>query len=718
MVAKMILPFLGGAPAVWNTSLFFFQLVLLAGYIYAHFASSWLGIQRHALLHLGIVFSALFVLPIAVPADWFVSSSDAEPVKLVLSILFAVIGLPFFVLAAGSPLLQKWFSSTDHSAAGDPYFLYAASNLGSMIGVLAYPFFLEPYFKLPEQSWVWFLGYLGLLLLTTACVVSLLSAKDGVRQGPAKGKSVSRPQSQVATSSPMSLRRARWVLLSFAPSSLLLGVTNYVTTDLASAPLFWIGPLALYLLSFVLAFATQSAAVHAFTVRRQAFLLSAAAVTFLAKATNPLWILVPLHVLAFFVTALVCHGELAKDRPKASLLTEFYVWISIGGVLGGCFNTLIAPVVFRGTEEYPLAMVAAALVRPYLDQNQRLPLKRWLDVLLPCGFGVTIVALVLVSQGSIVVPLRIAHIAVFGVSGVVCLAFAYRPIRFGLGIAAALLACSLYTGPFGDALRADRSFFGVYRTVVDSDGKFHYLLHGTTVHGMQSLDPKKRLQPSSYFHATGPAGQVFRVFSNGHSFGRIGVVGLGVGSLACHGTSEQSFTFYEVDPAVERIARDTRFFTFLRECPPQMSVEIGDARISLARAPPSQYDLFVLDAFSSDAIPIHLLTREALQLYLSKLKSDGILLFHISNRYLDLSKVLDQLAASLNLVALIQYDGSVSEVEETEGKSPSLWVVMARERETLAPFLSDARWKLLEGRSRVAPWTDSYSNIWQVLTWN
>jgi spermidine synthase len=720
MIAKMILPYLGGTPAVWNTSLFFFQALLLAGYVYAHLASEWLRIRPHAFLHLALVLGALLALPIAVRSEWF-TSADLQPGATVLSVLFVTVGLPFFVLSAGSPLLQKWFANSNHSDAGDPYFLYAASNLGSMVGLAAYPLWLEPYFGLAEQSRVWLYGYLALVFLVSTCVFLLTrSHKPAVEvkwvgsEGSPKDISAMRQAGNWRSG----FREARWVLLAFAPSSLLLGVTAYVTTDIASAPLFWIVPLALYLLSFVIAFSRNAAAAHPLFVRRQPFLLTAAAVTLFAKATSPVWLLLPLHLLAFSVTALVCHGELAKDRPPPNRLTEFYVWISLGGVLGGCFNALVAPALFKGVEEYPLAMIVAALMRPPLDGRKPARLTQWLDVVLPCILALLALPLLVGSQQHGLLPPRATHLLIFGASGILCLASARRPLRFAVAIAAVMFVSSLYTGPFGAAVHSARSFFGVYKTVQSREQQAHILFHGSTVHGIQNLDPEKRLQPSSYFHPSGPAGQVFKTFANNRPKAQIAIVGLGVGSLACHARRDHSVTFYEIDPLVERIARNPQLFTFLRDCPPLINVEIGDARISLGEAPARHYDLFVLDAFSSDAIPIHLLTREAIELYLSKLKDDGILLFHISNRYFDLSPVLGEAAASLKLTTLIQHDSSLSDVEARDGKVASRWVVMARATELLSPFIGDGRWQRLDGQPQGALWSDDYSNVLRVLRWN
>ena len=719
MVAKMILPLMGGTPAVWNMSLLFFQACLLGGYLYAHCASIWFGTMRHALIHLIVLVSALLFLPISIPVHWF-AVPGRDPATLVLSVLFVSIGFPFFVLAAGGPLLQKWFAQSQHSAAGDPYFLYAASNLGSIVGLVAYPVFWESNFTLAEQNRFWLYGYLTLLVLTSGCALlslrsltSMTNRKRREGENPGKTGSLAVPNRGAVTL----VRRLRWLVLSFVPSSLLLGVTLHVTTDVVSAPLFWILPLALYLVSFVFAFASRSWAAHPFVVRRQAFLLLGTALTVFVRATTPVLIVLPLHLLSFFVTALVCHGELAKDRPEPRYLTEFYLWNSIGGVLGGLFNALLAPLVFKGVLEYPLAMIVAAFIRPYVGEKRDTPLNRCLDFLLPAVLGLFAVVIVLGSKNATFLSPYNAYLLIFGVSGVVCLSFSYRPMRFGLGLAAVMFASTLFTGPFGEVLHADRSFFGVYRTMVDNSGKNHLLFHGTTVHGAQSVDAQRRLQPNSYYHRTGPAGQVFNILANTQGEGNVAVVGLGTGTLACYGTQGQKFTFYEIDPLVEQIARDPKLFTYLRDCPPKSEVVIGDARISLGNAPNNHYHLLILDAFSSDVIPTHLLTQEAMKLYVSKIAPDGILLFHISNRYMDLAPVLDRLASTLKLVALIQADSRVTEAQREEGKSPSRWVIMARQKEILSLLLADPRWRLLDGRLGGDLWTDDYSDVLRVIYW-
>ena len=716
LAAKMILPYVGGVPAVWNTCLFFFQGFLLLGYLYAHFGTLWLGVRRETLLHLGVALCGVFFLPIVFSWDPF-NAPNQNPALLVLTALTVSVAFPFFVLAAGSPLLQRWFAATGHPDAADPYFLYAASNLGSIAGLLAYLLVFEPFFTLGEQSGLWFGGYVALVVLITVCAAA--SRAFAVTPPKMEDKQEPRFAAPVSESNEEYLgfaRRARWVALSFAPSSLLLGVTTYITTDLASVPLFWILPLTLYLLSFVAAFARRNLASLPFVVHRQGFLLSAAAITFFIQTTQFAWLIVPIHLLAFFATALVCHGQLAKGRPQVEHLTEFYLWISVGGLLGGFFNSLLAPMIFKRVEEYPLAMIAAVLLRPYLEQSREKANLR--DIVLPCCLGVGLLVLILASRESDLLRPRFVNPLIWGLAGVACLSFARRPIRFGLGLGAVMLATYASTGPYKAAVFRERSFFGVYRVLIDRDETHHYLLNGTTLHGVQNLDSKSRLTPTAYYYSNGPIGQVFEVFSRTHPAGRIAIVGLGAGGLSCHGASGQSFTFYEIDPLVEQISRDARLFTFLRDCPPQNRIEIGDAGLSLAKAPDHYYHLFVLDAFSSDAIPTHLLTQEALSLYLAKLAPDGILVFHISNRFFNLAPILGRAALSMGLIGLVRDDFRITDAQIAKGATPSRWAIMGRDKAVLGEFTKDPRWKTLETRGGVTLWTDSYSNVLKVFLWN
>ena len=716
MIARMILPFAGGSPEVWNTSVLFFQLTLLLGYLYAHFAGAWLGKGRHGLVHLLLLVAGILFLPVAIPADWF-TPQRANPTITILIALFCSIGLPFFVLSASAPLLQEWFSKTNEPVARDPYFIYAASNFGSMLGLLAYLLFFERWLLLTQQASFWLFGYLALVCGTAGCI--LLSVRlSGQTENRPGGVAVNTREGSTAIGIPFReitlARRLRWLCWSFVPSSLLLGVTTHITTDIASAPLFWVLPLALYLLAYVVAFAHGRWATHAFLVRRQAFLLLAAALTVLLQATTPVMIILPLHLLAFFATALLCDGQLAQDRPEPAHLTEFYLWIAFGGMLGGLFNTILAPMLFRSVLEYPLAMTAAAFLRPYVPGANRRRWDRSLDLLLPIGLLVTAVSLMRLTEGAALPQLN-ARLFSFAIPGMICLSFAYRPLRFGLGLSALLLASLIAHHPLGKTLYQARSFFGVYRVIDQGDTPRHVLFHGTTAHGAQNLN--SRLEPISYYHRTGPAGQLLRVAAQIQPRANIAIVGLGTGALACHGAPTQKFTFFEIDPLVERIARDDRLFTYLRDCPPEVSVVIGDARLSLAKVPDSYYDFLILDAFSSDVIPTHLVTLEAIKLYLAKTTPDGIILIHISNRYMDLVPIFDRLAQTLNLAAYLRNDFEITPEEENEGKVTSRWIVLSRSRESLGKFV-DHNWITVRGQFNGDLWTDDFTDILRVIRWH
>ena len=715
MVAKMILPLLGGSPAVWNTCLLFFQGCLLIGYAYAHYASSWLGIKRHAWIHLGLVFAAMLTLPIALPMQWFARPTD-NPSELVLGSLTVSIGFPFLVITAGGPLLQKWFAQCRHSAARDPYFLYAASNAGSLVGLLAYPILLEPHLTLSQQSRYWLYGYVALSTLIALCWLAFLRSGSG-RVEPTVNDLIETSQARDGKITISVKRRLRWVFWSFVPSSMLCGVTTYITTDVVAAPLLWVISLAAYLFSFIVVFNGARWVTGALMVRSQAFLLLGAALTIAMNATSPAYLVLPVHLLAFLTTAMICHGRLAEDRPPVIYLTDFYLWISVGGVLGGLFNALLAPQIFDGVYEYPLMMIAAAVTRPFVVTANGSAARQKMDWLLPLLLYAAMGVLITFSRTVPALARANLSLMIFGITGIICLSFAYRPVRFGMGFIALFLIAAIFPKPQGQELFRGRSFYGAYRATYDARNNRYLLFHGTTIHGAQNAEPSKRLKPSTYYHSTSPVGQVLTASARNGSAHNIAVVGLGAGALACHGAGGQSFTFYEIDPLVERIARDEDLFTFMRDCPPKIDVVIGDARLSLASTPDRHFDIFVLDAFSSDVIPVHLLTREAIELYLRKTAFDGVLLIHISNRYMDLAPVLDRLAKELNLVALIQDDFNLPAELSAEGKTASRWILLARDHHSVGRFTHETGWRQLDGNRGGDLWTDEYSNVLKILHW-
>jgi hypothetical protein len=710
MFAKMILPLLGGTPAVWNTAMLFFQAVLLGGYLYAHASIAWLGVRRQAAVHLLVVALPLLVLPISVPSGW-VPPNQGQTVWL-LVLLTVSLGPAFFVVSSTAPLLQSWFSTTRHRSSGDPYFLYAASNLGSMLSLLAYPLIVESRLRLADQTRIWTVGYGLFVVLIAGCAVAVWRRTRTEDRAAA----TDRP-AEVSVSEPLTLvRRLRWIALAFVPSSLMLGVTTYLTTDIASVPLLWIVPLSLYLLSFILVFSPTLARSRGPLVRVLPLFLLALGVVVLLKATGPTWLMIPLHLCAFFAAAVVLHGELSRDRPSTRHLTQFYLWIAVGGVLGGLFNALIAPVVFNSVVEYSVAIVLAALLMPSYSSNPAHSKKDRFDLALPIGVGLLAVALALGGRAlGLSASEMIGRIIVIGLPVVLVLSFDRRPLRFGLGIAILLIVNAVPINTEDRVIYADRSFFSVHRVVEEPDGRYRELIHGNTIHGRQDLDSARRTTPLTYFHRAGPLGAVFSDVLGPADDLRVGIIGLGTGTMACYKRPGERWTFYEIDPQVERIARNARLFTFLRDCAPKANVVLGDARLKLASAPDEEYGVLVVDAFSSDSIPVHLVTREALALYRSKLSSDGVLMFHISNRYLDLRPVLANLAADAGMVAQVGEDFEGG--DDLEGRTPSVWVAMAQDRSTLAPLSDAPMWRPLPPDPHGSLWTDDFSNVLSVFKW-
>lgn len=709
MMGKMLLPVFGGAPAVWQTALVFFQAMLLAGYAYAHAVTQWLAPKPRLLLHACLLAAAAAVLPLSLKGITVTPemTSDYQAEHL-LWVLLRVVGLPFFVLSSTSPLLQRWFSTTSHHSAKDPYYLSVASNLGSFVALFAFPLCVEPSFVLNTASQGWRVGYGILCALLAVCAI-----RSGQWHPDADRKKVA------STDTPKSTirwrQRGEWVAMAAVPSSLMLGLTTFVTTEIASIPLLGILPLALYLATFIFAFAQK----RILSVRLLSAVLPYAvlclAFQIFTEVTHPILIIVALHLVFFFVAALLCHTRLADTRPDAGALTEFYLWMSVGGVIGGLFNALLAPVLFRGIVEYPLAIVLACLFRPARTSQPDHPKRRLLDVLIPIGIGV--VMLVCLKSFESVAGLEAypRKIAVFSVGAVLSFVGMDRPLRLALGLAVVFWVGAQMDSLHGKQLYVERNFFGVSRVTLDPDGRSHRMVHGNTIHGRQNVVPDWSCEPLTYFHRSGPLGRVFRWLEDSGPNPRVGITGLGCGAIAGYARAGQSWDYYEIDPAVIRIAADTNLFRFLKGCSPiPIRIIAGDARLRFREAKEHEYRLIIMDAFSSDSIPLHLLTREALVLYLSKLEPDGLLAVNISNRYLDLTPVVAALAADAHLFGYHWEDPF--EVKEA-GKEPSHWAVLARQSNVLDRFRKDERWKPLAPPADRKVWTDDFSNVLSVMKW-
>jgi hypothetical protein len=660
MVGKMVLPRFGGVPAVWNTCQLFFQAALLAGYGYAYLVTARLTLRKQVWVHLVVLLVPLIALPLALPAGF--EPGEGNPVGPLLGLLVVTVGLPFVVVATTAPLLQRWYSASGGPGASDPYFLYALSNLGSLLALLGYPLLVEPRLTLTQQGRLWAGGFIVLALL-------LLWAGLLVRRAP-------NPQVPVGTSAagpPLSLReRGRWILLAFVPSCLLLAVTTHLTTDLAPVPLLWVVPLALYLLSFILAFARLPNWVR--PVSAWVFLGALAALYVPEPGAFPRVTVLALHLVLFFAAALMLHGELARLRPPPARLTEYYLCMSVGGVLGGFTVAVLAPLAFDRYSEYPAALALACLLMPspFLFTRRR--------------------------------PWRLDRYA--------------PPV-------AALLALALVPAPTGavepgtEVLFRSRNFFGVL-TVYNKPlerRSLHTLMHGSTIHGRQLIHRENEIRwlPRSYYFPSGPIGQVLDGNAERGLHPAVAVIGLGAGALASYAEPGQEFTFFEIDPGVVRVARDPNYFTYLADSRGIVRIKVGDARQVMAREPAGHYGLIIVDAFSSDAIPTHLLTTEALDVYLDKLTDTGLIAFHISNNWVDLAPVLGGLARARGLSGLIQLETGITVDELRLGKDASHWVLLARTPQALQPFATNPKWKPLASGADGPVWTDDFSNLFGVL---
>ena len=693
MFAKLLLPLFGGSPAVWTTCMLFFQTALLAGYFYSHALVKLSRPWQQAAIHGIVVTLPILTLPITVSAG---GATTDTPISSVLQLSAISVGAPFFVLATSAPLLQRWFAAAHATGRVDPYFLYAASNIGSFASLMLYPTVVEPTLALSTQTRAWSFGYAAAVILTLTCALVMWR----------RGGHTETAHDAVTDDARVTFgRRLRWIALAFVPSSLMLAVTAYLTTDVAAVPLLWVVPLALYLITFVVTFSTY--AERADAISKRIFPLLILLVTFLlvGEMRLPLLPMAAVHLGAFFVVSMLCHGALAADRPQATHLTDFYLSLAIGGALGGVFNSLLAPMIFTGVREYPIVLGAGILlltVTPGLSSARTLVW--WLRPAVVVVLAAVALKLPVETRAQVTIVWT-----VLGVATLVAFSMSRDSRRFGLTLAA-MLAIFIAIGGrgFANVVQASRTFFGTYRVSTDAAHRSYTLFHGTTIHGRQNVGSHA---PLTYYH---PAGPIYQVFATRPAAAAtsVGVVGLGTGTLASYAKPGQHWVFYEIDPEVERIARDTRFFTHLSTCGAACEVVIGDARLAMQQRS-DRYDVIVLDAFSSDAIPIHLLTREAVGLYLSRLEDDGILVVHISNNHLNLVPVVAGLVQVHGLVGRTRLQPGLL---DTPDLFSSHWAVVARNDAALGPLAHDKKWKVLEPRDgRV--WTDDFSNIWTAIQW-
>jgi precorrin-6B methylase 2 len=695
MFTKMVLPILGGSPSVWSIAMVFFQALLLAGYAYANLLASRLRSGVAITVHVAVMLVAMTSLPITIVAFGDADPSGAEALWL-LGVFTASVGLPFFALSANGPLLQAWFSRLGGKQASDPYFLYAASNAGSFLALLAYPLVIEPWLRLGEQSLLWASLYGVLGMAIAACGFSL------IRRSRIAGATSTLAWER--SDQPVTWRdRASWMALAFVPSGLLVAVTAHIATDVASAPFLWVAPLALFLLTFIVTFREKSFASSKRFKAAQVF-VTAFVFLVLLKGAETL-ALAGLHLALFFINALVCHRALYERRPDARNLTSFYLWMSAGGVLGGVFSGLMAPVLFSGILEYPILLVAALAVGRGIT---------WDRVLSREAYPGLAAAGLLALCGLLVLLTDLAQAGLLFVCGVGLIILLIVSWRQAVGTVMTGVACALTVTVFADLVVGStsyRSFFGVNKVYESLDGQYRYIRHGSTIHGAMRIRTAEgepvvgRPDPLTYYTPEGSNALGIDAIRQvrGGKLDRVAAVGLGSGSIACSIAEGEDWTFFEIDPVVTRIATNPSLFRFMSECAPKAAVVHGDARLTIQKVE-KPFDLIFLDAFSSDSVPAHLLTVEALQSYVDRLQLDGAIVMHISNRHLDLRAIVARAAAE---VGMVTYAGATE--SNGEGGAASVTLVLARQGQDVGPIYGS--WTLIDPDLKRSPWTDDYSNI-------
>ncbi|MEQ8897101.1 MAG: fused MFS/spermidine synthase [Roseovarius sp.] len=696
LFTRVVLPHVGGSPAVWTTAMLFFQTILIAGYLYAHLLTRLLAVRGQVMVHLGIWAVALLSLPLGLPDGWQLDPSGSSAWQTLL--LFAAgVGLPFFALSANAPLIQFWYSRSGGPSAHDPYFLYGASNLGSLIALLGFPLAAEPIFGASTIGLGWAAGFVAL--------GGALALSGLFSSGPAAVPSTRSDATRRTT--PWQV--AQWGFLAFVPSSLMLAITLKISIDMGSFPLVWVVPLALYLLTFVLAFSNRSLVSDRTLTIVAALALAVLSLFVLGlHGTYLEWKEVGILLFCFFAITLFAHRRLYKARPAGHGLTGFYLTMSVGGALGGLFNSIVAPVAFSGLQELLITTVLAVLLFIPFATTARETLTR-ITTGAAIGLALSLPALLtgLAATGRDDWTMVLLILFIGAMLGLVRLR--HSPLAcFGAGTVALVIG-ALHI-PDASLLR-DRSFFGIH--VIMEDGGLRIYGNGTTAHGAQHLadDDSPRPEPLYYYHRNGPMAQVL-TSARGTAAGTVGVVGLGVGSLACYKQPGQDWHFYEIDPLVDRIARSPEHFRFLSACAPDAPTHMGDGRMVLDRQTDLRFDILVIDAYSSDAVPVHLTTNEAMQLYLDRLSPEGILLYHISNRYYDIDVPLARSAADLGLAARVQhYKGNA---QDDAGDIASSVVMLARTPAAFGDIADDPRWQVLQSDGGRL-WTDDYANLISIM---
>ena len=699
---------------MWNTSMLFFQITLLAGYTYSHFTTRFLSVHNQAILHICLLALFSFVLPFAIP-EGRIPASKSNPALWQLILMASVIGGPFFILSGTAPMLQRWFSKTNHPDAGNPYFLYGASNLGSMSALLSYPILIEPNFTLGKQSLYWTYGYLTLIM--TIIIAAIIVWKQ------AKPEHAPTIKSQTSSEKVHWRLRGYWAVMAFLPSSLMLGVTTYITTDIASTPLFWIVPLSIYVGSFILVFSRKKIMSMEFITNGFSISVALMLINLITWNSLDASISVTIIMITFFFAAMLCHTLLANSRPPATHLTEFYLIMSVGGALGGFFNAIITPMFFIIPIEFALILVITIFLR-HSDKADQTFAKCYKNFVrnaqlkkLDLFFELPVIGLILIvlvtttlattAHSADTIPIAAAIFAagfllLYKTRWVFSIACMYVFLLFPPG----------YNWLISDnqkVLMIDRNFFGAMR-IIDFGKTERVFIHGTTTHGSQAIDEKYQLIPIGYYSALSPLSDIFDILDLKSSPQRVALMGLGVGSTLCYQKPDRHYDIFEIDPDVAAIAENKEYFTYLSDCGSGYDIHIGDARLNILREENSIYDLIFIDTYSSDNIPIHIITIEALRSYMKKLKDGGIIAFNISNRHLDLEPVVHKAAKELEAFSISKVTNA-AELKDGLMVYSTQYAIITKNSNTVNLLKHNHGWEDTSDRKSVNLWTDDYSNI-------
>jgi hypothetical protein len=701
MFAKMLLPLVGGAPAVWNTVVLFFQLALLVGYLAAHVLRNAFSLRPQILLYIFLTATAALALPLRIGVNQL--NAVQQPVAFVLTALLIGAGLPFLAISILSPLLQSWFARLGHGRSGDPYFLYAASNAGSLLGLATYPLVLEPVFDISTQSRIWSAAYFTL----AGCVCACGAVAWFFGTGNTQENGTAADREPISWSS-----RVRWITFAFVPASLSLAMTTYITNEIAPIPLLWTLPLGVYLLTFIIAFSARPLLTPGSVKRVLPYGILPLVLLFSLGGALPDGIDCLLNLVALFLVGVSCHGELAQSRPHTQNLTTFYLFISLGGALGGLFNAIVAPHFFPTVLEYPLMIVVACAVLPAFGQFSATAKAGFSELATATLFGgILFLALQAADLND---PLGIGSKLCFGVSILVCFSFIGRRLRFAAAIAAVFIVAGFVPYQGDQILAAERDFFGAKLVTYNAQTGLREFIHSGTVHGIEAISPSFQRVPLAYYSTDGPLGAIFREIDRKVD-SSIGVVGLGIGTIACYRKLGERWTFFEIDTQVVSIARDPRLFSYMSLCAPHARILIGDGRLELAKVPPHSYDLLVLDAYTSDQPPVHLLTHQAFSLFVRDVAANGMIAFHTSDRYFDLTHVIGNLAAGAGWSAWVDTDVTFKPTRSAKGELGSQWIVATKDSGSAGAIAHDSHWVRLSPDPGLREWTDGYSSLLLIM---